>query len=75
MQFQIEGTTLVKYDFDHQEEIAVVPDGVEVIGKYVRNLHIKMAHAPYFASRTWQEKALKILKDEPIYEDLPLTTS
>ena len=34
MQFQIEGTTLVKYDFDHQEEIAVVPDGVEVIGKY-----------------------------------------
>ena len=41
----------------------------------VRNLHIKMAHAPYFASRTWQEKALKILKDEPIYEDLPITTS
>jgi hypothetical protein len=34
MQFRIEGTTLVKYDFDHQEEIVVIPEGVEVIGKY-----------------------------------------
>ena len=38
----------------------------------VRNLHIKMAHAPYFISKTWQEKALKILRDEPFYEDLPV---
>lgn len=41
----------------------------------LRNLHIKMAHAPYFVCKTWQEKALKILKDEQIYEDLPITTT
>ena len=38
----------------------------------VRNLHIKMAHAPYYNSKTWKEKAMKILRDEPIYEDLPI---
>jgi hypothetical protein len=43
--------------------------------KNVRNLHIKMAHAPYFAGKTWQEKAMKILKDEPLYENLPLDLS
>lgn len=37
-----------------------------------RNLHIKMAHAPYFISKTWQDKALKFLRDEPCYEDLPI---
>ncbi len=42
------------------------------LGLNIRNLHIKMAHAPYFKCRNWQEKALKILKDEPIYEDLPI---
>ena len=39
----------------------------------IRNLHIKMAHSPYFISKTWQEKALKFLKDEPLYEELPTT--
>ena len=39
----------------------------------IRNLHTKMAHAPYFVSKTWQEKALKFLKDEPFYEELPTT--
>ncbi len=39
----------------------------------IRNLHIKMAHSPYFISKTWQEKALKILKDEPLYEELSTT--
>ena len=38
----------------------------------LRNLHIKMAHAPYFICKTWQEKAMKILRDEPFYDDLPL---
>ena len=38
----------------------------------LRNLHIKMAHAPYFISKTWQDKALKFLRDEPCYEDLPI---
>ena len=38
----------------------------------VRNLHIKMAHAPNFKSRTWQEKALHILTGEPNYESLPI---
>lgn len=38
----------------------------------VRNLHIKMAHAPTFKSRTWQEKALHILTGEPDYESLPV---
>ncbi len=42
------------------------------LGIDIRNLHIKMAHAPYFKCRNWQEKALKILKNEPIYEDLPI---
>ena len=37
----------------------------------LRNLHIKMAHAPYFICKTWQDRALKYLKDEPIYDDLP----
>lgn len=40
--------------------------------KNVRNLHIKIAHAPYFAGKTWQEKAMMVLLDEPIYEDLPI---
>ena len=39
----------------------------------IRNLHTKMAHAPYFISKTWQEKALKFLKDEPLYEELSTT--
>lgn len=38
----------------------------------IRNLHIKMAHAPNFKSRTWQEKALHILTGEPNYESLPV---
>lgn len=38
----------------------------------VRNLHIKMAHAPNFKSRTWQEKALHILTGEEDYESLPV---
>ena len=41
----------------------------------LRNLHIKMAHAPYFICKTWQEKALKFLRDEPCYEDLSITDS
>ena len=36
-------------------------------GINIRNLHTKMAHLPYFISKTWQEKALKVLKDEPLY--------
>lgn len=38
----------------------------------MRNLHIKMAHAPYFKCKTWQDIALKVLKDEPRYDDLPI---
>ena len=38
----------------------------------LRNLHIKMAHAPYFKCKTWQESALKFLRDEPCYDDLPI---
>ena len=41
----------------------------------VRNLHIKMAHAPYFKCKTWQDVALKVLKDEPRYDDLPIYIS
>ncbi len=37
-----------------------------------RNLHIKMAHAPYFKCKTWQDAALKIIKDEPRYDNLPI---
>lgn len=36
----------------------------------IRNLHIKMAHAPYFKCKTWQDVALKVLKDEPRYDQL-----
>lgn len=38
----------------------------------MRNLRTKMAHAPYFKSKTWQDIALKVLKDEPRYDDLPI---
>lgn len=38
----------------------------------LRNLHIKMAHAPYFKCKTWQDAALKILRDEPRYDELPI---
>jgi hypothetical protein len=41
----------------------------------MRNLHIKMAHAPYFKCKTWQDVALKVLKDEPRYDDLPIYIS
>lgn len=38
----------------------------------MRNLRIKMAHAPYFKCKTWQDIALKVLKDEPRYDNLPI---
>ena len=41
-------------------------------GINVRNLHIKMAHAPYYVKTTWQEKALHILTGKANYEDLPI---
>ena len=33
MQMKIEGNTLVRYEYDHQEETVVIPDGIEVIGR------------------------------------------
>ena len=38
----------------------------------LRNLRIKMAHAPYFKCKTWQDAALKVLMDEPRYDNLPI---
>ena len=38
----------------------------------MRNLRTKMAHAPYFKCKTWQDIALKVLKDEPRYDNLPI---
>ena len=38
----------------------------------IRNLHLKMAHAPNFKSRTWQEQALHLLTGEEDYESLPV---
>ena len=38
----------------------------------MRNLRIKMAHAPYFKCKTWQDAALKVLMDEPRYDNLPI---
>ena len=65
----------VFYDLEYDNLNVNIADRCAMLaypnGINVRNLHIKMAHAPYFVSRIWQEKALKVLKDEPIYEDLP----
>ena len=67
----------VFYDLDHNNPNVNIANRCAMLtytnGINVRNLHIKMAHAPYFKCRNWQEKALKVLIDEPVYEDLPDT--
>lgn len=67
----------VFYDLDRDHMAADIRERCSMLAYpyniNIRNLHIKMAHAPYFISKTWQEKALKFLKDEPLYEDLSAT--
>lgn len=66
----------VFYDLEYDNLTVNIPDRCAMLaypyGINVRNLHIKMAHAPYFKSRNWQEKALAILTDRPNYEDLEI---
>ena len=66
----------VFYDLDFDEGDVKIHDRCAMLAfPYninLRNLHIKMAHAPYFKCKTWQDAALKILKDEPRYDDLPI---
>lgn len=57
----------IGYQSEQSKEVLAFPYRINL-----RNLHIKMAHAPYFICKTWQEKAMKILRDEPFYDDLPL---
>lgn len=38
----------------------------------LRNLHIKMAHAPFFTPRSWRDYAHHFILDEPAYEILDI---
>lgn len=38
----------------------------------LRNLHIKMAHAPFFDPRSWRDYAYHFILDEPAYEILDI---
>ena len=66
----------VFYDLDYDNMDAKIGERCAMLAfPYninIRNLHIKMAHAPYFKCKTWQDIALKVLKDEPRYDDLPI---
>jgi hypothetical protein len=66
----------VFYDLDYDNMDAKIGERCAMLAfPYninVRNLHIKMAHAPYFKCKTWQDIALKVLKGEPRYDDLPI---
>jgi len=66
----------VFYDLDKDEMEVNIADRCAMLAfPYhinIRNLHIKMAHAPYFKCKTWQDMALKFLKDEPRYDELSI---
>lgn len=66
----------VFYDLDYDNMDAKIGERCAMLAfPYninVRNLHIKMAHAPYFKCKTWQDIALKVLKEEPRYDNLPI---
>jgi hypothetical protein len=66
----------VFYDLDRNNPSVDIQERCAMLafpyGINVRNLHIKMAHAPYYVKTTWQEKALTILTGEPNYDELPI---
>lgn len=66
----------VFYDLDRNNPTVDIQERCAMLafprGINVRNLHIKMAHAPYYIKTTWQEKALHILTGETDYEELPI---